>query len=424
MRPRRQGGDRHRRGREDDAARARQGKSAARQKNDEGPVATMRGVILHTLWERAVGGERDGIVPLLFLALLLPLSWIYGLVVRVRLWMHRRGLSTARRIDALVISVGNLTLGGTGKTPFVRYLAERIRDRGIPVAVIVQGYGRKAARQKIASEGEGPLAAPPEVGDEAYLLARQLQRVPVLVGRDRVRLGATARDRFGSRVLILDDAFQSLGVVREIDIVLVDATRSLRSDRLFPAGYLREPAAGLARASAVVATRVDQSSDEWARRELWGIGGLGPDSERHFECRFRPTRLVELSTGAEFEPAWLSGRRLLALSAIGNPRSLEATLTGLGARVVAEGRYPDHWWYRPRDLEDVRRRAIAAGAEAVVTTEKDAVRLETVARSARGESVSGEAMPPLMVLGIDAELPEGEERLWRLIDAALREAGA
>jgi tetraacyldisaccharide 4'-kinase len=384
----------------------------------------MRDGLLHTLWERAVGGERDGIVPLLFLALLLPLSWIYGLGVRVRLWWHRRRPSAARRNGALVISVGNLTLGGTGKTPFVRYLAERIRDRGIPVAVIVQGYGRKAARGEIASEGEGPLAAPPEVGDEAYLLARQLRRVPVLVGKDRVRLRAVATDRFGSRVLILDDAFQSLGVVREIDIVLVDATRALRSDRLFPAGYLREPAAGLARASAVVATRVDQSSDEWARRELWGIGGLGPDSERYIECRFRPTRLVELFGAREFEPAWLSGKRLLALSAIGNPRSFQATLTGLGARVVAQARYPDHWWYRPRDLEDVRRQAIAAGAEAVVTTDKDAVRLETVVRSATGESASEEGMPPLLVLGIEAELLKGEEWLWRLIDAALREAGA
>lgn len=378
---------------------------------------------LFRAWEKIIGEERDGIVPLLPLALLILLSWVYGLCVRARLWMHRRGLLRAGRIDAVVMSVGNLTLGGTGKTPFVIYLARRLRERGIPVAIIAQGYGRKAAAGLLVSEGGGPLVSAEEVGDEAYLFAERLPDIPVLVSRDRVRVGTLAVSRFGSRVIILDDAFQCLGVRREVDLVLVDATRRLRTDRLFPAGYLREPAGGIARASAVVVTRVDESDRDW-EKELVSMDAVRTLPIDPVECRFRPMWLFQLLAGERRSLEWLRGRPVIALSGIGNPASFERTLCGLGAEVVSSLRYPDHWWYRARDLEEAQQRAAAAGAQAVITTEKDAVRIA----AAGIDDVMGGRDPagtkaPVLVLVVELEVARGEEGLWGLIDGALADRG-
>jgi tetraacyldisaccharide 4'-kinase len=232
--------------------------------------------------------------------------------------------------------------------------------------------------------------------------------VPVVVGGDRVRAGARALERFGPDVLLLDDGFQHRRLYRDVDLVLLDAADPWGGGRLLPAGRLREPAAGLRRAHAAVVTRADQAGDREALRravEGWGIGRLA-------WARHRPTALVAFRRGAEQRPEALRGRAILALSGIGRPESFHRTLSTLGARVVSAQAFPDHHPYGDDDRTAVSAAAEASGAEWIVTTEKDLVRLESGPDLGR----------PTLALRIAMELLDGAEALAPLLGVRLPEA--
>jgi tetraacyldisaccharide 4'-kinase len=296
--------------------------------------------------------------------LLRPLALIYGIAVRFRNSRFER-TGAARDVGIPVVSVGNLTVGGTGKTPFVAWLVTELAGAARHPAIVTRGYHSRAGRGPLlVSEGNGPLAPPEIVGDEPYLLARRTCGTLIIAGSDRVAAAERAV-QLGADVVVMDDGFQHRRLARRLDLVLLDATSPFGNGLLLPAGSLREPLSSLARADGVVVTRSD----------LAETGAIAAEVHRQ-----NPTAAVyhAASRGAGFfladgSPA-SSPARAVAFCGIGNPSSFAASLRREGVEIARLVEFPDH---RPYDDHDLRALSEAARAHsaALVTTEKDAVRL-------------------------------------------------
>ena len=318
--------------------------------------------------------------------LLAPVSWCYGAGVRSRVWWYRHGGGRVHTLGRPVVSVGNLTVGGTGKTPLVIALGEALLARGVDVAVLSRGYGGGLERVGgLVSDGSGrrPLDWT-DAGDEPALIARRLPRAAVIVGRDR----ASAWSRFGRArppgVCVLDDGFQHLAIARDEDLLVLDATESYADAALLPRGRLREPLNALARASAVVVTRVDQAAPGAVDAIEALVRRVGSDVPL-FYARFALSGLAAVGAGGTAPLDRLAGARVVAVAGIGRFESFVALLERAGAKVVAAMRFRDHHPYRCADVDAVRARCRSVGADFAVTTEKDAVKLE--AQVAPGDTV-------------------------------------
>lgn len=299
------------------------------------------------------------------MATLRPLSAAYGAAVAARNHLYDRGFLKAKRLPCPVISVGNITAGGTGKTPTVILLAELLKAAGRRPAVLSRGYGGSARGQvNVVSDGARTLLSWTEAGDEPVLIARRTEAVPVLVGPRRAPLGYAALDRFGADCLILDDGFQHRSLARDMDIVLVEAARPFGNGRLLPAGPLREPPAALARADLVVAVGKGEPPPEYfAGRRL-------------LRAARRPLDLTEAVTGRTLPLSSLAGKRVLAFAGIGSPGPFFRGLSELGAELVCGLAFADHHPYCRADLQALSAKAGEKAAELIVTTEKDWIRLE------------------------------------------------
>jgi len=292
-------------------------------------------------------------------------SWLYGAGARLHRLAYRRGWRSPRRLSCTVVSVGNLAVGGSGKTPMAAWLARGLRQRGYKVALASRGYGRRGrARVRVVSDGRRVGADVAEAGDEPLLLAAHAPGVPVLVGADRSVVGLRAIALFGTDVLVLDDGFQHHRLARDLDLVVVDGRLGFGNRRLLPRGPLREPLAALGHADAVGVVDGPLPPEDARLLELFAPGA------RRSCARRRPARLRPLRGGAGEPVEALRGRDVGVLAGIARPGSLRATLTEAGARVVAERSFPDHHRYAPRDLE-----GLAAATPLWVTTEKDAVKI-------------------------------------------------
>lgn len=304
---------------------------------------------------------------------LCPFSWLYGLGVQARrAWLRRR---PALRLGVPTVSVGNLTVGGTGKTEAVALIAAWLAERGLRPAVLSRGYGRRSReRVLVVSRGEGPLVSVAAAGDEPYLLARRLPGVAVVVGADRSATARLAREQLGCRSAVLDDGFQRRDQIhRDADLVLLDVTDPFGGNELLPAGRLREPAAGLREAGAVLLTRCDQQDPAPLLADLkrW-LPDLMVWQSRHV-----PSRLRDLATGAELPLAALGNSRVLAVSGIARPGAFIKTLETLHAEVTGHFVFRDHHWFGPADCRRLLAHATALQSR-IVTTAKDAVRLAAV----------------------------------------------
>lgn len=309
--------------------------------------------------------------------LLTPLSWIYGCAVRTRLWSYEDGWRQIHSLGRPVISVGNLTVGGTGKTPLVIAIGEALLKRNVGVAVLSRGYGGRAERSgELVSDGRGGASlAWEESGDEPALIARRLPEAAVIVGADR--LAAWRRFGGGQRpgVVILDDGFQHLAIERDENVVLWDATDPIDRAALLPAGRLRESLSALSRATAVVITRVDQAEPgavAAVERAVRGRAATLPI----VHARFEPRALIEVATGRHQPLERLDGARVLAAAGVGRFDSFTQLIARVNARVVEAVKFPDHHPYTREDLERLVAGARDAGADMILTTEKDAVKLE------------------------------------------------
>ena len=328
-------------------------------------------------------GERAPAIRFMRVALL-PASLLMSMVVRLRNGLYDNKLLTSDRLPVPVISVGALTAGGAGKTPVVRYLARRLRDAGYRPAVLSRGYGRNSR----ATQTVRPGAPWQEAGDEPAFLASILPDVPVVVGPSRTAAGRLAIDRHGADVLLLDDGFQHRSTARAVDIVVHDATSRLgpehNPERLLPAGPYREPVSSLRRARALVLTRTDQTRSTAVDTErikeafphlaiieaVYELAGL-----RRLANNLDDDLDNALDVNTQLPPVWLAGREVLVLCGIANPASFVQTVTDAGGRVTHILAYRDHHPFTPSDLDRAWSLFEESGAECIVTTEKDAVRI-------------------------------------------------
>ena len=333
-------------------------------------------------------GRREGTLAALFGAFLQLCSYLFSGIVQLRLWLYRHRILHDHPLGCLVVVVGNLTVGGTGKTPVVEMFAKALRDRGRKVAILSRGYKSKAPPlwqkwwfwlnhteeppPRIVSDGEKVLLDSEVAGDEPFMLARNLPGVVVLVDKNRVKAGAYAIKRFGCDTLVLDDGFQYLPLKGRLNLLLVDKTNPFGNGFLLPRGILREPVKHLQRASYVFLTKSKGVRDE----ELEAlIEKFNPTAEI-IECAHKPRYLQRIDTGERIPLAALAGRKVGALSGIAAPESFEAFLRETGAKLMYTRRFLDHYRFTHEDLTGVFEEAQHAGVEIMVTTEKDAVRIE------------------------------------------------
>ena len=302
--------------------------------------------------------------------LLLPLAPFYRGAVAVRRAAYRRGLLQRTKLPVPVISVGNLTFGGTGKTPTVIALARDLVRMGRRPAILTRGYKRLDDGQVVVV-GPEPRQTAAEIGDEPLEMARRLPGVPVVVDADRARGGAEAQ-RLGADVVLLDDGFQHLRLERDLDLVLIDAGDPWGGGRLPPLGRLREPVAALERANAVLITKAPAEWRPLVAEIERVIDRIAPRLQV-FISRVRPSRVHVPGEG------WLGsevliGRRVMAFAALGRPDGFADTLADAGAEIVASRWFPDHHAYNEQELSEVVDQAAKASA-IPVTTAKDAVKL-------------------------------------------------
>jgi tetraacyldisaccharide 4'-kinase len=334
--------------------------------------------------------------------LLAGLAGFYGVGVGLRNAAYDRGLLPVRRLPCRVICVGNLTAGGTGKTPTVVWLAGVLSGAGRRVAVVLRGYGGKAkTATRVVSDDRGLREDWRAVGDEAVLLATRLPGIPVVIGADRHAAGLAALAAFQPEVIVLDDGFQHRRLHRDVDLMLVDATDPFGGGWLLPRGRLREWVAGVRRAHAILVTRSNEAGGLEGLREQLGV--LAPGVP--VACAVhKPSALLELPYGKPTPLEGLRGSRILAVSGIANPRSFRRTLEAVGMDVADHLGYPDHHPYGAVERADIGRSARQKGAQAIVTTEKDAVRFGT----------SLPAGLPVYALRIDLVVVAGGEAIGRI----------
>lgn len=316
---------------------------------------------LKRLWN----GERQDVLDRLLFALLCLLSIPYAFALRVRAFCYRIGVLRTRSLDRPVISVGNITVGGTGKTPTAILLAKLLMIRGKRVAVLSRGYRSKPGREaRIVSDGTSLLLSPEEAGDEPYLMARSVPGLMVIIGADRYSAGLLAQQRLNPDIFILDDGFQHLRLRRDLNILLLDCRNPFGNSRTLPAGFLREPVAASARADLVIHTRCNEGN---GRVTLPNIPS----------CRSMHvlTGASRLKDGAFIPFDDFTEKRGLAFAGIAEPTAFFDALRKEGLAIVATQSFCDHAAYGEEEIETLCRLRDAAAAEYLITTEKDAVKL-------------------------------------------------
>jgi tetraacyldisaccharide 4'-kinase len=356
--------------------------------------------------ERAWWRHTEGPLARALLAPLAVPELAFRAAVAVRGLAYDRGLLPARRATAPVVSIGNVAVGGAGKTPAAIAVVERLRARGRRVAVLSRGYGARRTDPRVVSDGEGPVMAPADAGDEPVLLALRLPGTAVLCGPRRVELALRATAA-GADALVLDDGFQHRALARDLDVVVLDAANPFGNGRLLPRGPNREPRGALARADLVWLSRVDQAR----------AGSLGPLRELALEASgtapvescHAPVDVRDGTLSRSHGRDALRGARVLLLCGVARPGSFRRTVEELGAAVARERAYPDHHVFTPAELDEALAAAAGAGCDAVVLTEKDAVRLDP----------ERAADPRLRVVRVDAEILAGAEVLDAALDRAL-----
>ena len=363
---------------------------------------------------KLVHGEEPGILAVFLLGLLRIFSVIYALGVSIKLYLYKYGVLKQHKLDCQVISLGNITVGGTGKTPTAQRLATIIQEMGYRVVILNRGYRAGWDGQVgLVSDGQKIYMTVTEAGDEAYLLAKSLPGVPVVIGRNRILTGQYAVKELKAEVVILDDGYQHWQLARDLDIVLIDALNMFGNNFLLPRGTLREPLSNLSRAQAFLLTKVDQSSDD-ARDIIHGTLARYNDKALVVESIHQPKCFVEIeewykglrTTDVALET--IRNKKVVALSAIGNPSSFEQTILDIGVAEVCGVRYADHHDYTMAEMQDIMQRGVDEKAYALITTEKDAVKIPA-------EFIHSNRPLPLYVLSIAVHFTEGYEDLMELI---------
>lgn len=361
--------------------------------------------------------RRQGYLAYVLRAVLRVLSWVFQAIVQTRLWLYEVGVFRPHALGCQVISIGNLTVGGTGKTPIVEVFARTLQQSGRKVAILSRGYRKEEDpflkrlwRQltfdvqetppRVVSDGRHLLLDSALSGDEPFMLAQNLPEVAVIVDANRVKAGLYAIRKLGCDTLILDDGFQYLHLKHRLDIVLVDRTNPFGNRRLLPRGILREPIRNLNRAGFIFITKSNGDGAIELKQDLRRYNSHAEISE----CRHSAKYLQDLYTKERVALDYIKGLPVAAVSGIASPKGFEDELIRLGAKVLYHKRYADHHRYTQQEIIDVINKGLNRGAKIVVTTEKDAVRFPMLERRDL----------PLFFLRVEIEMLTGAEefRAW------------
>lgn len=362
---------------------------------------------LHFAWSNIHRDARGGLLR----SLLLLLSLFYNWGVGLRLWAYRRGIFRSNTLPVFVISIGNLTVGGTGKTPAVEMLAKWALAQSYRPAVLSKGYGGRFTGNVLeVSDGAEIKTTPKVSGDEPYLLAKALPGVPVIVSKTRYRGGLWACKKFLSNFLILDDGFQHLELERNVNIALLDASNPFGNGFSLPRGPMREPAEQLKRADVCIITRYGR--DERRGEAVRLLENRFPNLP-FFVSDHVPTGVVFPTMGQVLDLRALEGKRVVGFAGIAHPDSLKDTLKELGAELVHFQAFGDHHRYTSADIAGLLERRKAFGADYVVTTSKDWVKLES--RDIRAGKIG--------YVAIEFTLLKDEDTFFQLVRSAFESKG-
>jgi tetraacyldisaccharide 4'-kinase len=362
--------------------------------------------------------DRKGKRAAVLRVILYVLSYLYRGIVQLRIWLYRKRLMRDRTLGCLVISIGNLTVGGTGKTPVVEKFARALQAGGRRVAILSRGYkskklpllkrlwfhmtNRAPYKPRIVSDGRSILLDSRMAGDEPYMLAVNLKDVIVLVDKNRVASGLYAIEEMGCDTLLLDDGMQFLRLKHRLEIVLIDRQAPFGNEHLLPRGTLREPAGNLRRASYIFITKsTTQGNAELIKR----IRKYNRTAEI-IECSHQPQYIEHVLTGERLPLHWLRGKHVAALSAIAAPKSFEDGLKRLGAKVELTRQFADHHRFTEREITGYLKRCGNRALDAVITTEKDYVRLPRLAAPE----------VPIYFMRVEIEILSGAESWQSCVD--------
>lgn len=340
--------------------------------------------------DSVISGKRKGILPALIRLSLLEISWLSFIIIKVKNQLYSSKIVKIKSLPCKVISVGNIVVGGTGKTPTVITIAKMLqRSTNLKIAVLSRGYKSKMHGNTVISDGKSILYDQSEVGDEPYLIAKKLPNVPVIIGKDRFTSGFIAISNFNTQVVILDDGFQYLKLKRDINILIIDSTQPFGYEHILPRGYLREPLSAIKRADIILLTRVDQCNDiNYVYNRLKLIAPSIPI----FESIHYPTSLHAINENENIGLDNIKGKNIIAVCGIANPSSFYSTLKTLCPLNITLMKFPDHHNYTINDLNMIRQKVLETRADYIITTEKDSMKLNTIRDI------------PVMVLNIELKL--------------------
>lgn len=329
---------------------------------------------------------KDSPSPILSIETLLHgLSCLYSTAAFFKQEGFKRGVLYQRKLSPVVISIGNLTVGGTGKTPMTIYLANLLTEMGYRVTILSRGYRGKAEKTGgIVSNGKNLLLSPADAGDEPYLMASELRHIPIIVGRNRFRMGNEAVNLFSPDILLLDDGFQHQQLARDINLLLVDHERPFGNRHLLPRGPLREPISSIKRADIIVETRCNPSRTHGEelkttiRDYVLSIPVFQSCHLPFISHRFNPTCQAGQNQD-DFKPSadisMLKGKNAFAFSGLAGNRNFQRTMTEIGINITGFSEFSDHYWYNEADLITIQRKALQKKAGFIVTSQKDAARI-------------------------------------------------
>jgi tetraacyldisaccharide 4'-kinase len=363
--------------------------------------------IIQYIFHMAHASERPWYAFIL-LGFLRGLSYVYGFGARVNLWLYEAGILSTRKLDCCVISIGNITVGGTGKTPTAQRVAKMIKNMGYRVVILNRGYRSHWDKPLgVVSDGKKIFMTSYEAGDEAYLMAKMMSGVPVVIGKNRDVTGSYAVEKLQAEVIIMDDGYQHWQLERDLDIVLVDTLNLFGNGYLLPRGILREPLSHLDRADMFLFTKSDQSS-RLTRTSLTENIRRYNTKAPIVESIHHAKEFVEIADWYKgiqqnhLPLEELKGKRVMVFSAIGNPSSFEQNVSGCGLEIVEAIRYPDHHDYGMLEMQYIGERASELKADALITTGKDAVKIPT-------EFIYFNRDIPLYVMNMDIMVTQNEE---------------
>jgi tetraacyldisaccharide 4'-kinase len=326
--------------------------------------------------EDIISGERQGILPFLVKTDLLAIGGLCLGAVKLRRHLYSQGILQTKHLPCKVISIGNVVVGGSGKTPATIAIARLLKEHtDLKIAIASRGYRSKSKGYAVVSDGEKILLNPDEAGDEPYLIGQSLPDIPVVIGRDRFESGLMAVKNWGTQIVILDDGFQYLRLKRDVNIITMDSTKPFGFEHILPGGYLREPLSTLKNADIILLTRVDQCKNLKAIRDR--LDKIAPSVAR-FESIHAPCSLLRMDTRQDVRLDDVKNQNILAVCGIANPLSFAETLRTLNPARSNLISFPDHHEYTPKDIQKIEQTASDTGADMIITTEKDAPKLNLI----------------------------------------------